>query len=218
MLLKRTRTRFREAREPLPSLFDRRPDALAASRHPRGVREVPLDVIVGTARHPSQNTADFLPMPTLRGRNWEARWQRINEAMQQMVILPPIELLQVGREYWVVDGHNRVAAARRIGAAAVDADVTELLVPGVVSEGHTGSLATTLVGSEELRQAGEGRLSQRSGFRAGEMDRQALAASAELVAEAERAEEAARLAAEETPQAGGDDTASAGPAGNGDRP
>ena len=93
-----------------------------------------------------------------------------------------------------------------------------LLVPGVVSEGHTGSLATTLVGSEELRQAGEGRLSQRSGFRAGEMDRQALAASAELVAEAERAEEAARLAAEETPQAGGDDTASAGPAGNGDRP
>ncbi len=218
MLLKRTRTRFREAREPLPSLFDRRPDALAGSRHPRGVREVPLDAIVGTARHPTQNTADFLPMPSLRGRNWEARWQRITQAMKKLVVLPPVELLKVGHEYWVVDGHNRIAAARRIGAAAVDADVTELLVPGVSSEGHAGSLATTLVGSEELRQAGEGRLSQRSGFRAGEMDREALATSAELAAEAERAEEAAHLAAEEARPAGADDAPAGGDATDGDRP
>src|SRR5512142_3416458 len=103
MLLKRPRPRWR-SRDPLPSLFDRHPDALSASRHARGVREVPIESIVGTARHPSQNTADFLPLPALRGRNWESRWQRIEQAMQEMAVLPPIDLLQVGTEYWVIDG------------------------------------------------------------------------------------------------------------------
>ena len=159
MQLKRIGARWRASRKPLASLYDRHPDALAASRHPRGVRAVPLDQVAGTARHPSQNTADFLPLPQLRGQNWEARWQRIQEATQELVILPSIELLQVGDEYWVVDGHNRVAAALRNGAAAIDGDVTELLLPGIASEGHQGSTQGSLVGSEELRQAGEGRFS-----------------------------------------------------------
>ncbi len=177
-------------RDPLPSLFDRRPDALSASRHPRGIREVPLEAIVGTARHPTQNTADFLPLPSLRGKNWEARWQRIVQAMEDLAILPPVDLLQVGREYWVVDGHNRIGAARRIGAVAIDADVTELLLPGMTAEGHGGSMATTMVGSEEVRQAGEGRRSQRADFRPDELAREELAEIVEHE-EAVEAEEAA---------------------------
>jgi hypothetical protein len=192
MLLKRSGSR-RRRRDPLPSLFDRRPDALSASRHPRGVREVPIEAIVGTARHPTQNTADFLPLPSLRGKNWEARWQRIVQAMDDLAILPPVDLLQVGREYWVVDGHNRIGAARRIGAVAIDADVTELLLPGMTAEGHGGSIATTMVGSEEVRQAGEGRRSQRADFRPDELPREELAEIVEHEEEAE-AEEAARRA------------------------
>jgi hypothetical protein len=191
MLLKRSRLR-RRGRAPLPSLFDRHPDALSASRHPRGVRDVLLDAIVGTARHPTQNTADFRPLPSLRGRNWEARWQRILEAMGDLAVLPPVDLLQVGHEYWVVDGHNRIGAALRIGAVAIDADVTELLLPGVTAEGHAGAITTTMVGSEEVRQAGEGRRSQRVEFRPEELSRQELAASAEREEEAEEAAEAAR--------------------------
>jgi hypothetical protein len=64
----------------LPSLYDRYPGATAALRRPRGLRVVPIERIVGTARHPSQNTADFLPLPHLRGRNWRARWDRIRRA------------------------------------------------------------------------------------------------------------------------------------------
>ncbi len=181
MLLKRTRQRFLN-REPLPSLYDRHPDALAASRHPRGVREVALDAIVGTARHPTQNTADFLPLPALRGKNWEARWQRITEAMERLVVLPPVELVQVGDEYWVVDGHNRVGAARRIGAAAIDADVTELLLAGVPSHGHDVSTGATVV-SDAVRQAGEGRLTQRVNIRAEEPTREVLGLSPDHLAE-----------------------------------
>jgi hypothetical protein len=157
MRLKRT---LRPRRDPLPSLYERFPEAGSAARHPRGLQTVSVEAIVGTARHPSQNTADFLPLPALRGRNWEARWQRIQSATKQLAVLPPIELLQVGDTYWVVDGHNRVAAARNVGAVAVDAEVTELRLPGTPIAGHTLAGATALIGSDELRLAAEGRLSR----------------------------------------------------------
>jgi hypothetical protein len=143
--------------EPLPSLYDRYPHAATALRRPRGIQVVPVEQIVGTMRHPTQNTADFLPLPSLRGRNWNARWQRIQSATKKLSILPAVELVQVGDEFYVADGHNRVAAAIRNGAAAVDADVTELVVPGgpVASppEGPHHDAQTLLLGSEEVRQA-----------------------------------------------------------------
>jgi hypothetical protein len=148
--------------EPLPSLFDQHPDALSWSRQARGLEVVPLSAIVGTARHPSQNTDDFLPFPQLRGRNWESRWHRLQQASSKLIVLPPVELLKLGDAYWVVDGHNRIAAALQVGAAAVDADVTELLAPGTVHAPHVGSAQASLIGSEALRQAGEGKFSPRS--------------------------------------------------------
>jgi ParB-like chromosome segregation protein Spo0J len=41
-------------------------------------------------------------------------------------MLPPVQLLRAGGDYWVVDGHNRVALAREGGQLWIDADVTEL--------------------------------------------------------------------------------------------
>src|SRR2546427_9344213 len=179
MGLKTFGTRWRQAREPLASLFDRHPDALSGSRHPRGLEIVPIEKIVGTARSPSQNTTDFLPLPQLRGTNWESRWQRIQQATSNLAILPPVELLKLGDEYWVVDGHNRIAAALRNDAVAVDADVTELLPPGTTSASHPGSAPTSLLGSEELRQAGEGRVSPRTEMLRGGPPRVEIARSAE---------------------------------------
>jgi hypothetical protein len=145
----------------LPSLFERHPHAGAAMRRPLGLRVVPIEQIVGTARNPSQNTDDFLPLPQLRGRNWAARWQRLKRAMADLVTLPPVDLLQVGDEYWVVDGHNRVAAARRNGSVGIDADVVELLLPGVESPAETPhSVAGTVAAADELRQAAVGRQSR----------------------------------------------------------
>jgi hypothetical protein len=150
-------------RETLPSLYDRYPHATTALRRPRGLQVVAIDEIVGTTRHPSQNTADFLPLPSLRGRNWEARWQRIRRAVDDLSLLPAVDLVKVGDAYYVADGHNRVAAALRAGAVAIDADVTELLVPGVAStldQGPHQDAASLLLGADELRQAGTGRQSR----------------------------------------------------------
>ncbi len=150
----------RAEREVLPSFFDRYPAATGAPRRRIGLRSVPLDRIVGTTRHPSQNTADFLPLPRLRGENWRARWQRITGAVDRLAMLPPIELVQVGDEYWVVDGHNRVAAALQAGGIEIDAAITQLHVPGVTQPGQATLDASSLIGAEEVRQAAQGRQSR----------------------------------------------------------
>lgn len=148
------------ARNVLPSLYQRHPDAARAPRRRVGLRSVPLDEIVGTMRHPSQNSIDFLPLPKLRGENWRARWQRITRATDRLDMLPPVDLIQVGEEYYVADGHNRVAAARRNGAVEIDADVTQLLVPGVTRPEQVAFDASSLYGAGEVRQAASGRLSR----------------------------------------------------------
>lgn len=156
----RAKARRRTERDILPSLYDVHPAAGSAPRRAVGLVGVPLDRIVGTMRHPSQNTADFLPLPRLRGQNWRGRWQRINRAVDRLAMLPPVELVQVGDEYYVADGHNRIAAARLAGAAEVDADVTQLLLPGVARPSQNMVDASSLVGTEEVRRAGSGHFSR----------------------------------------------------------
>jgi hypothetical protein len=145
----------------LPSLYDRHPTAGSAPRRRVGLQAVDVGRIVGTMRHPSQNTGDFLPLPHLRGANWQGRWQRITRATDRLARLPPVDLVQVGDEYYVTDGHNRLAAARRSGAVEIDADVTQLLVPGVEQPPGQATLdAGSLIGAVEVRQAGQGRQSR----------------------------------------------------------
>ncbi|MDQ3690247.1 MAG: hypothetical protein M3406_09480 [Chloroflexota bacterium] len=153
-------SRRRASRDTLPSLADDHPGASTAPRRRVGLRSVPVDRIVGTLRDPSQNTADFLPLPRLRGQNWRGRWQRITGAMDRLAMLPPVELVQVGDDYYVVDGHNRIAAALQAGGIEVDADVTQLLLPGFTRPGQATLDASSLIGADEVRQAGRGRQSR----------------------------------------------------------
>jgi hypothetical protein len=111
-----------------PSLYDLIPHADALPRSIPRPEVVPVDAIAGTVRQPSNTTADFLPITSLRTTHWKHDWLRILEAQENMASLPPVELIKVGRQYFVVDGHKRVAAARRIGAA-LDAMVVELRLP-----------------------------------------------------------------------------------------
>ena len=39
---------------------------------------------------------------------------------------PPILVYQLGDAYFVIDGHHRVAVARRKGTEQIDAEITEL--------------------------------------------------------------------------------------------
>jgi hypothetical protein len=70
--------------------------------------------------------SDFRPLGGREPADWNSRWSRLKSATRDQTMLPPVQLLRAGGDYWVVDGHNRVALAREGGQLWIDADVTEL--------------------------------------------------------------------------------------------
>ena len=87
-----------------------------------GVQAVPLDAIVGTDSRGSAFDRDFRPLyPGSRER------LRSLQSVFADGAFPPIVAVKLGEIYFVIDGHHRVALARRERAELIDADVTELL-------------------------------------------------------------------------------------------
>lgn len=155
----RVRRIRRMASQPLPNLWEVHPEARHATLRELAPRVVPVEEVVGTAvEGPPQRGGDFLPLRERRGMDWRARWQRILQGVEELANLPPVDLIKFGDEYWVVDGHNRVAAALYTGQIGLDANVLESRLPGVASDPNMGDLAPYLEGSLDVREAGQGRL------------------------------------------------------------
>jgi hypothetical protein len=144
--------------EPLANLYELYPEARQASPHELGMRFVPVEEIRGTAvAGAAQRGGDFLPLKPFRGENWTARWRRIMEASERLQPLPPVDLIKYNDEYWVVDGHNRVAATLYAKGAGLDAMVVELVpLDGRTSE-RPRNLLSYLGQAGELRAVAAGR-------------------------------------------------------------
>ena len=156
---RRVRRVRRMAKQPLPVLWDCYPEARNAPMREAGLVEVPTEKIIGTAQEVGDRGGDFLPLKAFRGDNWSQRWQRILRGIDQLKSLPPVDLLRVGDQYWVVDGHNRVAAALYNGQLTVDANVVDIRLPGSPRPAGPPAPIAAYLGPEmlALRAAGEGR-------------------------------------------------------------
>ena len=88
----------------------------------RGIRDIPLDAVVGSVGRYTDFTRDFLP----RWYVQPERWARVRMAANGMVGLPPIEVYQIGEVYFVRDGNHRVSVAREMGVKYIQAYVTEV--------------------------------------------------------------------------------------------
>lgn len=153
----RVRRVRRMGRKPLPMLYDVHPEARRAYPHELGLQTIdPADIAGSAVSGITQRGGDFLPLRPFRSSNWHGRWQRVRAAADRLAILPPIEVLKYDGRYWVLDGHNRVAAALYNGQAGIDAVVTELVLPGAQPTERPSSLAATLGESRALRTAGRG--------------------------------------------------------------
>ncbi|MHB1134880.1 MAG: ParB/RepB/Spo0J family partition protein [Chloroflexota bacterium] len=97
--------------------------AQATSAHYLGLRAVAMRQIVGSVGRANDFDRDFRPR-TLR--NWR-RVTRIRLLFEQEMSLPPVELNKLGDEYYIVDGHHRLAAAKQLGREFVDAEVVEFI-------------------------------------------------------------------------------------------
>lgn len=87
-----------------------------------GVREIPLDAIVGSVGRSEDFTREFLPK-----RDSDAeRWARVKSAVTDMKGWNPIDVYQVGEAYFVKDGNHRVSVSRQLGNQTISARVTEV--------------------------------------------------------------------------------------------
>ena len=127
----------------LANLWELHPEARRAAIREAGLQSVPVDRIAGTAVEGApQRAGDFLPLKERRSADWRSRWQRIMAALDRLESLPPVDLIKLGEDYWVVDGHNRVAAALYNGQVEIDAVVQELRAPGARFEAPSANLAS----------------------------------------------------------------------------
>ena len=90
-------------------------------QHYEGVVPIPVDQIVRTAGRANDFDQDFLPKRIEMRERWRAVEQTYPEGE-----FPPIVVYKVGEAFFVVDGHHRVAIAKRSGVDMIDAEVVEL--------------------------------------------------------------------------------------------
>jgi hypothetical protein len=94
-----------------------------AYRRELGMRTISVDSIVGTAESAKAGAFDCRLRPPLRSRR---RWEGLWIAARRAAPLPPISVIQLGEQHFVLDGHHRVSVARALGMTAIDAEVTQL--------------------------------------------------------------------------------------------
>ena len=102
----------------------------------RGLRDVPLDQIVGSVGRYQDFNRAFFP----RQDSMQERWQRIDRLTTTGGGLPPVELYKVGQAYFVRDGNHRVSVARQHDTPSIQAYVWEyqtrvLLEPDIDVDG-----------------------------------------------------------------------------------
>jgi hypothetical protein len=108
-----------------------------------GVRPVALESIIGTDSRDGDFDRDFHALkPGVRERR-----RRVATAFPRGDF-PPITVEKLGDAYFVIDGHQRVAVARQMRMATIDADITEL-----TARWHLGADAdrTELIHAEQER-------------------------------------------------------------------
>jgi hypothetical protein len=100
----------------------------AQAQREGGLREVPIDQIVGSVGRYRDFDRAFLP----RRVQTRDRWESVDRAHLDGTELPAIDLYKIGETYFVKDGNHRVSVARERGQAFIDAHVIEVTAPAPV--------------------------------------------------------------------------------------
>ncbi len=91
-----------------------------------GLKQIETEKIIGSVSRFQEFDRAFLPKQT----HTRERWESIDQAYYKDVILPPIDVYQIGDIYFVKDGNHRVSVARERGQLYMDAFVVKISIPG----------------------------------------------------------------------------------------
>jgi hypothetical protein len=84
-----------------------------------GTRPVKISKIRGSENRCQDFDQEFNP----RSEKNLGRWLSVAQARLSGVVLPPVELIQVGDNYFVRDGHHRISVAHALGEEYIDAEI-----------------------------------------------------------------------------------------------
>ena len=98
-----------------------------------GMKTVPVASIVGSEGRYNDFDNMFFP----KRSHLKNRWESIDRAHLQNIILPPISLYEIGGLYFVRDGNHRVSVARARGIEFIDAEVISLRTEIRLKPGYT---------------------------------------------------------------------------------
>ena len=122
----KTISRLTQKTAPLPTLNEATAGRAIADSHYRGICQVPLSQIKGTASQARSH--DFDANFRLTSSHSRSRLEGVRQARQQLASLPPISVVAVGNAYYVQDGHHRVSVFRDCQQATIAAHVTQLVL------------------------------------------------------------------------------------------
>lgn len=94
-----------------------------------GLQSVPLAQIRGSEGRAHDFDRHFAPLH----EHIRERWVSLAALRSEGHPLPPVELVQVGDSYYVVDGHHRISVAHAFGEQAIEAYVTRWPAPATQS-------------------------------------------------------------------------------------
>lgn len=86
-----------------------------------GVQAIEVDKIVGSVGRPQDLDKNF----RFKWRKPSERYLSIKRKMEEGEILPPIDVYKIRDEYYVLDGHHRVAVAKELKQKFIDANVIQ---------------------------------------------------------------------------------------------
>lgn len=99
----------------------------------KGMQTIPVNKIIGSESRYHDFSSAFYP----KNVYLKNRWESIDAARLDDVILPPISVYKLGEWYFVRDGNHRVSVARTKGVEFIDAEVVELTSKIPLEEGIT---------------------------------------------------------------------------------
>lgn len=88
----------------------------------KGMQAVPVDLIVGSEGRYKDFDNQFFP----KSMHLKSRWESIDKAHIQNIILPPVTLYELGGLYFARDGNHRISVAKARGIEFIDAEVISL--------------------------------------------------------------------------------------------
>ena len=120
---KRLFSESQQESDQLQSFGERQEQERAYDPVDRGTSMVPIERIVGSVGRYRDFDSQFTP----KNVSGDERLQGIIARMKEGKSLPPISLYQIKDDYFILDGHHRVTAAKRLGHTHIRACILELL-------------------------------------------------------------------------------------------